>query len=178
MELGWPEGEEHYAKLAVNSQVGLFARNLELIYSMKTSNHEVDGEGCSWRQTFTDAAGRTHWDHIFVTELLSNSSYRPVHDFIMGAEYVAVARIRQALADVPRRRYLKCIKTDWVVLQDVPKKYRPAVERLLQMSHRDGTPVYRYEEVAGLRGQYREPSRAWKRSRSERRRRGVEWRTL
>ena len=96
MELGWPEGEEHYAKLAVNSLVGLFARNLELIYSMKTSNHQVDGEGCSWRQTFTDAAGRTHWDHIFVTELLSNSSYRPVHDFIMGAEYVAVARIRQA----------------------------------------------------------------------------------
>ena len=92
MELGWPEGEEHYAKLAVNSLVGLFARNLELIYSMKTSNHQVDGEGCNWRQT---------WDHIFVTELLANSSYRPVHDFIMGAEYVAVARIRQALADVP-----------------------------------------------------------------------------
>ena len=41
---------------------------------------------------------------------------------------------------------------------DVPKKYRPAVERLLRMSHRDGTPVYRYEEVAGLKGQYREPS--------------------
>ena len=100
---------------------------------------------------FTDAAGRTHWDHIFVTELLSNSSYRPVHDFIMGAEYVAVARIRQALAEVPRR-YLKCIKTDCLVMQDVPKKHRPAVER------RDGTPVYRYEEVAGLKGQYREPS--------------------
>ena len=43
-------------------------------------------------------------------------------------------------------------------MQDVPKKYRPAVERLLQMSHRDGTPVYRYEEVTGLKGQYREPS--------------------
>ena len=26
------------------------------------------------------------------------------------------------------------------------------------MSHRDGTPVYRYEEVTGLKGQYREPS--------------------
>ena len=80
---------------------------VELIYSMKTSNHQVDGEGCSWRQTFTDAAGGMHWDHVFVTELLSNSSYRPVHDYIMGAEYVAVARIRQALAEVPRR-YLKC----------------------------------------------------------------------
>ena len=76
-----------------------------------------------------------------MTELLSNSSYRPVHDFIMGAEYVAVARIRQALADVPRR-YLKCIKTDCLVMQDVPKKHRPAVERLLQMSHRAcGMPV-------------------------------------
>ncbi|OLP75717.1 hypothetical protein AK812_SmicGene44442 [Symbiodinium microadriaticum] len=157
MEQNWPEGEEHYAKLAINSLVGLFARNLELIYSMKTSNHQVDGEGCSWRQTFTDAAGGTHWDHVFVTELLSNSSYRPVHDYIMGAEYVAVARIRQALAEVPRR-YLKCIKTDCLVMQDVPKKYRPAVERLLQMSHRDGTPVYRYEEVTGLKGQHREPS--------------------
>ena len=146
MEHSWPEGEEHYAKLAINSLVGLFARNLELVYSMKTSNHQVDGEGCSWRQTFTDAAGGTHWDHVFVTELLSNSSYRPVHDYIMGAEYVAVARIRQALAEVPRR-YLKCIKTDCLVMQDVPKKYRPAVERLLKMSHRDGTPVYRYEQV-------------------------------
>ena len=64
MEHNWPEGEEHYAKLAVNSLVGLFARNLELIYSMRTSNHQVDGECCSWRQTFTDAAGRTHWDHF------------------------------------------------------------------------------------------------------------------
>ena len=151
MEQNWPEGEEHYAKLAINSL------RIEFVYSMKTSNHEVDGEGCSWRQTFTDSAGRRHWDHIFVTELLSNSSYRPIHDYIMGAEYVAVARIRQALADVPKR-YLKSIKTDCLVMQDVPKKHRPAVERLLQMSHRDGTPVYRYEEVAGLKGQYREPS--------------------
>ena len=31
MEQSWPEGEEHYAKLAVNSLVGLFARNLELV---------------------------------------------------------------------------------------------------------------------------------------------------
>ena len=28
---------------------------------------------------------------------------------------------------------------DCLVMQDVPKKYRPAVERLLKMSHRDGT---------------------------------------
>ena len=34
-------------KAAINSLIGLFARNLELVYSMKTSNHQVDGEGCS-----------------------------------------------------------------------------------------------------------------------------------
>ena len=134
--------------------VGLFARNLDLVYSMRTSNHQVDGEGCSWRQTFTDAAGRMHWDHVFVTELLSNSSYRPVHDFIMGAEYTAVARVRRA--EVPKR-YLKCLKTDCLVMQDVPKKHRSAIERLLRLSHRDGTPVYRCEPTEGLRGQYREP---------------------
>ena len=104
----------------------------------------------------------------------TSSSYRPVHDYIMGAEYVAVARIRQALAEVPRR-YLKCIKTDCLVMQDVPNKYRPAVERLLKMSHRDGTPVYRYEQVTGLKGQYREPS--IERSPSEPNRAGGEWRT-
>ena len=57
MEEAWPEGEEH----SINALVGLFARNLDLVYSMRTSNHQVDGEGCSWRQTFTDAAGRMHW---------------------------------------------------------------------------------------------------------------------
>ncbi|CAE7256250.1 pfh1 [Symbiodinium sp. CCMP2456] len=97
------------AKLSINALVGLF--------------------------TFTDAAGHMHWDHVFVTELLSNSSYRPVHDFIMGAEYTAVARVRR----------------------DVPKKHRSAIERLLRLSHRDGTPVYRCEPTEGLRGQYRDP---------------------
>ena len=144
------------AKLSINALVGLFARNLDLVYSMRTSNHQVDGEGCSWRQTFTDAAGRMHWDHVFVAELLSNSSYRPVHDFIMGAEYTAMARVRRALAEVPKR-YLKCLKTDCLVMQDVPKKHRSAIERLLRLSHRDGTPVYRCEPTEGLRGQYREP---------------------
>ena len=156
MEEAWPEGEEHMAKLSINALVGLFARNLDLVYSMRTANHQVDGEGCSWRQTFTDAAGRMHWDHVFVTELLSNSSYRPVHDFIMGAEYTAVARVRRALAEVPKR-YLKCLKTDCLVMQDVPKKHRSAIERLLRLSHRDGTPVYRNEPTEGLRGQCREP---------------------
>ena len=136
MEHSWPQFEEHYAKLAINSLVGLFARNL--VCSMKTSNHQVDGEGCSWRQTFTDAVGGTHWDHVFVTELLPNSSYRPVHDYIMGAEYVAVARIRQALAEVPRR-YLKMhqdrLSGDAGRPQEVPARRGAAAEDVASGRH-------------------------------------------
>ena len=67
-----------------------------------------------------------------------------------------MARVRRALAEVPKR-YLKCLKTDCLVMQDVPKKHRSAIERLLRLSHRDGTPVYRCEPTEGLRGQCREP---------------------
>ena len=75
MEAAWPEGEEHYAKLSVNALIGLWARNMNLIYTMRTSNHQFDGSGCQHRELFLDAAGGMHWDHIYVTKLLSN---RPI----------------------------------------------------------------------------------------------------
>ena len=83
MEDAWPEGEEHMAKLSVNALIGLWARNQDLVYSMRTSNHELDGQGCQWRQTFTDAAGKVHWDHIYATELFSNYTLRPLHDYVI-----------------------------------------------------------------------------------------------
>ena len=57
MEAAWPEGEEHYAKLSVNALIGLWARNMDLIYTMRTSNHQFDGSGCQHRELFLDAAG-------------------------------------------------------------------------------------------------------------------------
>ncbi|CAE7440495.1 unnamed protein product, partial [Symbiodinium microadriaticum] len=91
MEAAWPEGEEHYAKLSVNALIGLWARNMDLIYTMRTSNHQFDGSGCQHRELFLDAAGGMHWDHIYVTQLLSNRSCRPVHDFVMASEYIVTA---------------------------------------------------------------------------------------
>ena len=149
MEAAWPEGEEHYAKLSINALIGL--RNMDLIYTMRTSNHQFDGSGCQHRELFLDAAGGMHWDHIYVTQLLSNRSCRPVHDFVMASEYVAVCRIRDALAAVPSR-YLKAVKTDCVVFQDLPKKFQGLVDGLVREKHPDGTPVYRCEEVKGLEG--------------------------
>ena len=110
--------------------------------------------GCQWRQTFTDAAGKVHWDHIYATELFSNYTLRPLHDYVMAQEHVAVAKIRRHLQQVPPR-YVVALKTDCLVLQDLPKKFLPAVRELTARKHPDGTPVYRFEEC--LEGQYREP---------------------
>ena len=156
VEDAWPEGEEHMAKLSVNALIGLWARNQELVYSMRTSNHELDGQGCQWRQTFADAAGKVHWDHIYATELFSNYTLRPLHDYVMAQEHVAVAKIRDHLRKVPPR-YVVALKTDCLVFQDLPKKFLPAVRELTARKHQDGTPVYRFEECKRLEGEYREP---------------------
>ena len=129
MEDAWPEGEEHMAKLSVNALIGLWARNQDLVYSMRTSNHELDAPGCQWRQTFTDAAGKVNWDHIYATELFSNYTLRPLHDYVMAQEHVAVAKIRRHLQQVPPR-YVVTLKTDCLVFQDLPKKFLPAVREL------------------------------------------------
>ena len=48
-------------------------------------------------------------------------------------------------------------ETDCLGFQDLPKKFWPAVERLTRLTHPDGTPVYRCEQVEQLRGRRREP---------------------
>ena len=156
MEGGWPEGEEHFAKLSVNALIGLWARSKDVFYSMRTSSHEADAWGSQFLQVFFDAAGACHYDHVYATELFTNRSTRPAHDFVMGSEYVAMARIHRALREVPPR-YLVALKTDCLVCQGLPKKFLPAVEALTRHRHRDGTPKYRFEEVKRLEGDYREP---------------------
>ena len=156
MEGGWPEGEEHFAKLSVNALIGLWARSKDVFYSMRTSSHEADAWGSQFLQVFFDAAGACHSDHVYATELFTNRSMRPAHDFVMASEYVAMARINRALREVPPR-YLVALKTDCLVCQGLPKKFLPAVEALTRHRHRDGTPKYRFEEVKRLEGDYREP---------------------
>ena len=129
MEAAWPEGEEHYAKLSV--------------HATWTSSTPCTPATTSRRLRLPAPA-------VVLTQLLSNRSCRPVHDFVMASEYVAVSRIRDALA----ARYLKAVKTDCVVFQDLPKKFQGLVDGLVRERHPDGTPVYRCEEVKGLEGQY------------------------
>ena len=37
MEQAWPDGEEHYAKLSVHALIGLRARNMDVVYTVRTS---------------------------------------------------------------------------------------------------------------------------------------------
>ena len=147
------EGEEHMAKLAVNALIGLWARSKDVFYSMRTSNHEVDGRGCQYQQVFFDDRGQCHYDHVYATEL---RSMRPAHDFVMASEYVEMARIHLALREVPPR-YLVAMKTDCLVYQSLPRKFVHVVEALTRRRHRDNTPKYRFEEVKRLEGEYQEP---------------------
>ena len=177
MERAWPDGEEHYAKLSVNALIGLWARNMDVVHTVRSSQNELDGYGCQERRVFSvfasdlqpaeekpEAAEKQiaeqplaeYWDFVFIRNLMSNASHRPLHDFVMAAEYVAVARIKHQLrAALPS--YIKCVKTDCVVVQQLPKKHQHLLQELQDLKHPDGSQVYRIEEVKPLRGYYREP---------------------
>ena len=177
MEDAWPDGEEHYAKLSINALIGLWARNMDVVYTMRSSQNEIDGYGCQERRIFSvfasDMPGGTlnetqeldrlletpvaeYWDYIFMRNPTSNASHRPLHDFVMAAEYVAVARRRHhTRAALPS--YFKCIKTDCVVVQQLPKKNQHLLQELQNLKHPDGSQIYRVEEVKPLRGHFREP---------------------
>ena len=151
-----PRARSTWPSSTVNALIGLWARSKDVFYSMRTSNHEVDGRGCQYQQVFFDDRGQCHYDHVYATELFSNRSTRPAHDFVMASEYVEMARIHLALREVPPR-YLVAMKTDCLVYQSLPRKFVHMVEALTRRRHRDNTPKYRFEEVKRLEGEYQEP---------------------
>ena len=62
-----------------------------------------------------------------------------------------VARIRRELGLPPK--YIKQVKTDCVVLQGMPRKFRDNLERLVHNTYPDGKPKFRHEETTKpLRG--------------------------
>ena len=70
------------AKLSVNAMIGLWARS----------------------------TGGMVWDFVYARRLLSNSTYRPIHDAVLGFEHCMVAKARRILDAPPR--YLAQVKTD------------------------------------------------------------------
>ena len=64
MDAAWPEGEEHMAKLSVNAMIGLWARNTEVVYSVRSSSSELDGAGADFSQAFAYEGGMV-WDFVY-----------------------------------------------------------------------------------------------------------------
>ena len=87
-----------------------------------------------------------YWDFVYIRNLMSNASHRPLHDFALAAEHVVVARIKHQLRAAPTL----LVKTDCVVVQQLPKKHLHLLQELQDLKHPDGSQVYRVEEVKPL----------------------------
>ena len=74
--------------LSINALIGLWARNVDLVYTMRTSNHEFDGTGC---QALRGRRGR-------------HTGARLRH----GLEYVAVARSGTCMDGLVRKKHPDC----------------------------------------------------------------------
>ena len=90
------------------------------------------------------------WDFVYARRLLSNGSYRPIHDAVLGFEHCMVAKARRILDAPPR--YLAQVKTDCLLTQRLPKRFAERLRALEALRHPDGTPVSRVEETKPLLG--------------------------
>ena len=142
MDAAWPEGEEHMANSA-------WARSTEVVYSARSSSSELDGAGADFSQAFAYEGGMV-WDFVYARRLLSNGTYRPIHDAALGFEHCMVAKARRILDAPPR--YLAQVKTDCLLTQRLPKRFAERLRALEELRHPDGTPVYRVEETRPLLG--------------------------
>ena len=154
MDAAWSEGEEHMAKLSVNAMIGLWARSTEVVYSVRSSSSELDGAGADFSQAFAYEGGMV-WDFVYPRRLLSNGTYRPIHDAVLGFEHCMVAKARRILDAPPR--YLAQVKTDCLLTQRLPKRFAERLRALEALRHPDGTPVYRVEGTKPLLGSSRAP---------------------
>ena len=135
------------AKLAVNSMIGLMAHDSNKAHTLRSSSNELDATGADTRQVFYVGEGRYVWDFITARSIHNNGTLRPTHDCVLGFEATMVARIRRELG-LPSK-YIKQVKTDCVVLQDMPRKFRDNLERLIHNTYPDGKPKFRHEETTG-----------------------------
>ena len=78
------------------------------------------------------------YDYVFATQVLSNTSMRPIHDHIMATEHVRIAQLLFNLEalKVPQR-CIKCIKTDCVVVKGFPRKRKAAMMDLAKITFGD-----------------------------------------
>ncbi len=133
MEEAWGEHTD-LAKLSVNQMIGLWASDPTHVFHVKTSLDPCDGLG-AYAKRYVEYKGGFTCDYIFASNLLANASMRPIHDQIMCTEHTRLAQLLFCLKalKVPPR-FLKCIKTDCVVLQGPIKKRKAELESLAELT--------------------------------------------
>ena len=92
MQDAWTGDEQHLAKLSVNQLIGLTASERTTVFSVRSSNSREDATGAI-------STRAVHWeggsviDHVFETKVLTNWSYRALHDQIMHTEYTRIEQL-------------------------------------------------------------------------------------
>ena len=115
-----------------------------MIYSVRSSSCQLDGPGADFTQSFCYGEGSV-WDFVYTRRLLTNGTYRPIHDAVPREDVPIVARLREQgeaahlvskthcsvqnlglgaqTADHWVRRYVRngsVQKLDWLVVEETP----------------------------------------------------------
>jgi hypothetical protein len=187
MERAW--GDDHLAKLAINSLIGLMARDDTCRFQCVTSKDSEDAPGHTAKRQVVFKGDYTI-DWISKVELHTNATLRPIHDQIMHTEAVRVAQLLfiAKQASIPPA-CVKYLKTDCVSLQGVPTKRRKLLDEAMELTFADLPQLHRRASAvdasqgllcpemtpcshtgkvfqlkdngAPLRGTYKEPHRDW-----------------
>ena len=95
-----------------------------------------------------------YWDFVYIRNLMSNASHRPLHDFALAAEHVVVARIKHQLRAAPTL----LVKTDCVVVQQLPKKHLRLLQELQDLKPQASRRQSSLSSRGGQAAAYREHS--------------------
>ena len=126
-------------KQSVNSLIGLMAIGQDNIVK---HNCSLDSSGMpedATLQSLVQAEDKLLYNFVTATRLLSNSSYRPIHDLCLSSEAAKVGKLLYVL----KSARTKCfeLKTDSVFFQ--PLKRRPI-----------GVSIIKYRDLDTLRAQH------------------------
>ena len=123
---------ENYRKLSINAMIGLFCIDDHFLYKVRTSSRKEDGIGSYCTRTTEMEEGQYIYDFVYRTRIISNCSYRPIHDQIMAMEQTHLARLVYCIKELKiPQRCIKQVKTDCLLLQNYP---RSKEKHLLQLA--------------------------------------------
>jgi hypothetical protein len=179
MENAWsPEArEEGLPKRSINCMIGIMAMQTNTEALSVVSGGPADGAG-HWAMKEFTWKEKTIIDWVHNTQLKDNHSYRPLHDFIMASEHVAVAQAYYWLKRLQIPFQVLDVKTDAlnllvahrhiskvkevvcsVAYQDLHKSLNLFEKAAVPLHPRPGAgPVFRFKPHGKrLQGQYRTP---------------------